>query len=757
MNCPNCHTSMTPGRGFWVCLQCGERGIDSAVREPGPLDDLIAELPHVLAATLEEYCRANTPYLKLHRLTAAAETLTRFCVVVLLADFLARPTAGFPDEVRRELVAKLERPTFGAWKALLEACLRATNARLCIVPDLPSYLKKHLLPELGPILDLRNTLAHSGRLAADDERAFMATFPDRFEKLLRAASFFCRVQVVASPEFGRAFVLRGNPDGGSDAFPSFDLARLPAGIARPGPDKLLLLSDGRAVDLFPLHAYGDVFHHVDRGASRSAAAAESRFERIDEASPAAMLYFRRGTTAYLDYTTCSPRAAHSQEGSSALEKFRSVFRLAEWRRQEEVRHARKEFDFSSWCAELLLLFRGRESQVEHVANWCRNETSGWCWIHGLPGIGKSAFMAALATRLFGDSRRSCRVVHFFRATDPRCNRMKFLENALTGLAAGFGRPEPLDPDPAGRTEQFARALNAVVSAEAEKPDIERKRIVFFLDGIDEITQNEPDFLNILFREKLPGVLWVCTGRDDRGLGRHFERKGAFQPFGPGGLPPLTESDLREILFEECGRQIEELIARDSPDARAGGTANYFLTELARRSEGLPLYLHLLAQDVREGRISFRPGEEAKLPHGLTSYYEQLLERLRISDVSAVLTPVFCLLAVAKAPLTLGTIRLLMAEDRLLRRQGGDELLRRALEFGHRSCSHAQRVGADRAGPRRAGSARLEHAERVERVERAGQRDDDDPRRAGASVDPSPDPARHPRSQRARVRQHPDQA
>jgi len=180
---------------------------------------------------------------------------------------------------------------------------------------------------------------------------------------------------------------------------------------------------------------------------------------------------------------------------------------------------------------------------------------------------------------------------------------------------------------------------------------------------------------------LAGVLWICAGRDVNELGKRMREHGAYEPFGEEGLPVLTDGDLREILDKECGRQIYELIVRDRPDAPPNGNSNPFLEALVERSQGLPLYLRLVVQDIREGELSFKEGEEKRLARGLASYYERVLERLQISDVAAVLTPVFCVLACAKAPLTIETLLELMRDDRLIR-EGGEELLRKALEFGH---------------------------------------------------------------------------
>ncbi len=686
MHCPKCHGPMTRGEGFWVCLKCGHK----VATPSGATVEFAAELdawPHVLAAPLAEYGRAATPYERLHRLTDAVEVLTRFCTTIILADLLSRRNE-FPEDVRLALATDLERPSFGRWCGLLRTSLSALPKQNFVVPKLPVFVQKNLLPLLDDLIPMRNQLAHAGRLTEKLEKQWREEWPPRLKELVHSAAFFAEVEIVAEPAAGGIFILRGVPSPG-ESFPVYDLKKLPADAPSPQPDRLLLCCGPRAVDLFPLHAYGDVFHYLDKGREEKRSAGGSQatdprafFEPVPEASPSGLLYFRRGEKDYLEYTSFSAQAAHSQEGFAALEKFKQVFRIEEWRRAAAAVEARREFDFRPWMRELLELLVGRDAQVDQVNQWLKSANGGLCWLHGHPGVGKSAFMAAMADRFFTDERKVCKIVHFFRATDARGNRMKFLENALTTLGAAFGRAETPSTDPRERQDQFAKLLRETAAAEQGRPERERKRIIFLLDGLDEVAQNDRDFADVIFQNLAPGVVWACAGREEFELGKRFRAHQAHLPFGENGLPALTDGDVREILDHECGRQIYELIARDRPETPPGGNSNPFLEELVKRSAGLPLYLRLLVQDIREGRLSFKEGQEKNLPHGLTSYYERLLERLQISDVSAVLTPVFCLLAVAKAPLTFETVKLLMAEDRLLKRPGGENLLRRALDFGH---------------------------------------------------------------------------
>jgi tetratricopeptide (TPR) repeat protein len=75
-------------------------------------------------------------------------------------------------------------------------------------------------------------------------------------------------------------------------------------------------------------------------------------------------------------------------------------------------------------------------------------------------------------------------------------------------------------------------------------------------------------------------------------------------------------------------------------------------------------------------------DEEKLPEGLVAYYERLLERLRVSDVGTVLTPLFCLLAWAKEPITEGTMKILLQTHHLAGTPRWGELFRKTLEHGH---------------------------------------------------------------------------
>ncbi len=330
---------------------------------------------------------------------------------------------------------------------------------------------------------------------------------------------------------------------------------------------------------------------------------------------------------------------------------------------------------------------GRDEQVRQVEDWIRETSHGVCWITGKPGVGKSAFMARLAERVLDDDE-TCGVLHFFRATDPRCNRSKLLDNAILKLTGKLGEPVVRPRDLDARSECLRELVRRLVDLTPSP------QAVFLLDGIDEVVRDDPGILRLV--ESTQQAVWVCAGQNVSGVGGEFDRMGAWLPFGVAGLPPLGVRDARAYLDQECGARIYALIARDRPDTPEGGNDNPFLAELVRRSEGLPLYLSFVAEEVRQDRLSFSPGAEQRLPRDLEAYYERLLERFRVSDEAAVLTPLLALLALAADPLTTETILDLLGRDRLLAREGGAELLVRAIDSG-RLLVHRIRARDDRSG------------------------------------------------------------
>jgi NACHT domain len=72
----------------------------------------------------------------------------------------------------------------------------------------------------------------------------------------------------------------------------------------------------------------------------------------------------------------------------------------------------------------------------------------------------------------------------------------------------------------------------------------------------------------------------------------------------------------------------------------------FIDAIAERSNGLPIYVRCVVNDVLAGGDTAH-FESRKLPLSLEAFYQQLAERSKIGDIATLLTPLVCLIAVSR--------------------------------------------------------------------------------------------------------------
>jgi len=658
--CPKCGKEMARHGNFWFC---GEHTEPVFIPIEHPFSDLCASLPTPIAFVLDEFFRESNPFIALWRMVDAAEIITRFFTITVLSDIL-RQKGEFPQPVKIALTEKLERPTFGAWKDLLAIAIdnlpKEKGQTRCFVFELPSFVRGKWLPALGSgedkpeekLIALRNFIAHAGRLPDEKAQELLSAHRQRFESLVNELSFLSNYDLITCTKEGQIVWLKGLPNA-DGTFPKFERL-LPF---TPEAERVYLVHGDEWLDLFPLHTFTDILQWREELYD---------FERLEEVAP--QIYFRLSERGYLECISFSTKAVFSHLGKDAYQRFRDIFRLEEWRAQRkseaEAQGIQKLWD--ELVNELTEVFVGREEHVRQVKEAVKRKSKGFLWISGKPGIGKSALMAKLMKDYIGQTQHYIVIPYFFRFGQAGLSTMDFLATALKRLQVELKRtiePAPNLPD---RQQQLVEALEEAVSKTG-------KKVLFLVDGLDEIYRQEREFLNVPFMTVREGILWVCAGRSEGDLEEALKSRGAEWIF-PDGLPPLDEQAVRAMLVEHLGRLKYALFERDE------GQRNRFVEAVTRKSEGLPLYVRMVIEDLKAGQLTV--WEEEKLPEGLVAYYERLLERMRVSDVGTVLTPLFCLLAWAKEPVTEGTMKFLLQTHHLARSPRWSELFRRALEHGH---------------------------------------------------------------------------
>ena len=347
---------------------------------------------------------------------------------------------------------------------------------------------------------------------------------------------------------------------------------------------------------------------------------------------------------------------------------------------------------------LLRLFIGRDEQVAAAAALIEVLDGGVLWLSGKPGMGKSAFMAKLVRDYFqrdaetGQPRADLIAIpYFFQGQDgERCRTSAFAEAALLHLARATDETVKPDADPDKRLRQFETVLGERAAAESAG---RKRKIVVFLDGVDEVMGVDGRLLDLVFRCRHVGLVWVCASRDEEPLRRRFslpqcqwffecqsawEALGVAQTEDEGLLPPLRSEDIRGYFIEELGHRQPQFFARD---VKRGDTwSNDYVEEVIRRSAGLPLYMRLLVQDLGKDPNAFAPGSEQRLPRGLEEYYDRIIDEMG-DDLAATMPAITTLLALAYEPLPVETLAVLLGDHELVGQADGRQLLEDALRHG----------------------------------------------------------------------------
>ena len=531
---------------------------------------------------------------------------------------------------------------------------------------------------------MRNELAHGGRISDDRVRHFLEAHAARFEALMGGLELFSAdagVALVASPECGPAWQFCGL----TTLDTAFDCSTLPEEFRQAGPDRMLLVAPGGVLDLCPLHAYGEVFQVV-------------KDQLQGQGEEALQMYARAGEPAGVEYTALGGRASSSR-GSPAWEKrFAEIFRLEAWRARFRVQDALAKYSFGERMDGLLRLFIGRDEQVAAAAARIEALDSGVFWLSGKPGMGKSAFMAKLVRDYFqreAETRQPradlITIPYFFQAQDgERCRTSAFAEAALLYLARATDEVIKPEADPDERLHQLRTVLGERAAAESAG---RKRKIVVFVDGVDEVMGVDGRLLDLVFRYRHPGVVWVCASRDEEPLRQRFSRPQCrwfferasdwaalrvAQAEDEGLLPPLRVEGIRGYFIEELGHRLPQFFGRDT---RQGDTwSNEYVEEVIRRSDGLPLYLRLLVQDIRKDPTAFAPGSEQRLPRGLEEYYDRIIDEMG-DDLAATMPAITTLLALGHEPLPVETLAVLLGDHELVGQADGRQLLEEALRHG----------------------------------------------------------------------------
>lgn len=273
-------------------------------------------------------------------------------------------------------------------------------------------------------------------------------------------------------------------------------------------------------------------------------------------------------------------------------------------------------------------------------------TSGYLFVHGEPGIGKTALLAKLV--------RERKLVHHFNSVLVGItSREQFLRNVCAQLILRYELP--YERLPADATSHGDVLLDLLSRAAAQDD-----RVLVAIDAIDEAVTTENVGNRLFLPPALPpGVFFLVTMRDPEAVRLYVDE--------PRHLPLLeadaeNQADIREYIAMFLARHRRVMVQR----LDELGTREAELAEtLADRSEGNFMYLRHVLRGIRYGTLGgIDPAGIDELPRGLRAYYAHLEDQLlrRTGDDPGRELAILAVLAAWPSPLTRRRLARFAGED-----------------------------------------------------------------------------------------------
>lgn len=287
-------------------------------------------------------------------------------------------------------------------------------------------------------------------------------------------------------------------------------------------------------------------------------------------------------------------------------------------------------------------FVGRQFVLEALDQFVsdRKRSSGYFVLQGVPGIGKSAFLAHLV------NSRSLPIHHFNIALQSINTARSFIGNVCARLITYFALPYttlPVDFDKDGSY------LNSIL-AEAAQRTSDTSPIVIAVDALDEVADSEHHApANVLFLPPSlpPGVFFVATTRPSHNLRLQAHHAHVMQ-LDAGSDENLVDAQQYVRSRSRAVSIHDWLRAQSLPYSQFEGT-------LLSKSEGNFMYLHHVLTSIERNELGDTPIDT--LPQGLRAYYQGHWVQMQRTDARfvSVVEPVICVLAAVRQPVSMQEI------------------------------------------------------------------------------------------------------
>lgn len=296
--------------------------------------------------------------------------------------------------------------------------------------------------------------------------------------------------------------------------------------------------------------------------------------------------------------------------------------------------------FESLIESRLKHFVGRELIMNKINEFISSEDSGYLFIEGPPGIGKTAIISNFI------KQNPNSIFHFNIASQGVNTVRQFLHSVKNQIAFKYSLdlPEvPISPD------KYSSYLENILS-KAANLEIKEKKLIIAIDALDEVDYR--DVQHTLFRDnilslptELPDNLCIIV------TGRHNNaRMQTNSNVHTLNLISLLEKD---VLNDDIRSFVKENINIDEDTISTVWKTDVegFIDLIVSKSEGNFMYATHILREVTKGTYN----DLNTLPIGLSAYYKDHFNRMNVkydNEYFLKRIEIIYFLATAKTPVSL---------------------------------------------------------------------------------------------------------
>ncbi|QOY50954.1 hypothetical protein [Candidatus Sulfurimonas baltica] len=298
-------------------------------------------------------------------------------------------------------------------------------------------------------------------------------------------------------------------------------------------------------------------------------------------------------------------------------------------------------------SELLIDFIGRNDKLDEVIQCLQDNTISLTCVYGKPGIGKSAFLTQLEKKV-NDINLNIKPILFYAIKGQmEVEEDEFFLSQINSELDTLGVNVKLNKE-----DTAAQRLENLFT-EYEKQSNEN--LLLMIDGLDEFN-NPADIINMIPFNYKSKIHLILSYRDIPKIEEPLDVK-----------IKTTQFKDKRLLIELTKlkpKEVEALLEQSIPREVAIGSTDYnsIVSTIAKRSEGIPLYIHFIVKKLKEIKKSQNIVKDIiawseKLPKNLEKFYEDTFK-----SIEPLSREILYMVYLSKSGIDFTTIYDILAED-----------------------------------------------------------------------------------------------